>query len=276
MEHDGREAPVAAQRTGFRVHRRFGANIATGHRFLRSRLKRRPHRPRIHWVRYFLVTAFVVAIVGLVFDQPVGNYRNQWPAEVLLFAQHMTNFGKSGWILVPTGLAIGVGYSLDWEVWGRHRRIFVLKWMTLVGFVFFSIAAGGLIADVFKFGLGRARPEHFRTLGAFAFEPLHNASFASFPSGHATTVGGLFAAIALLFPRLRLPCFVLALWFGCTRILVGAHYASDVAAGLAWGAWFSYFSAMIFARHGMLFTYDIAGWPVRRRGFRFLRRRRRA
>lgn len=258
----------------FRAHRRIRSNVASGHRFLRARLKRRTRRPRIHWARYALVTAFLVAIVGSVFDLPVGHYRNQWPPELLLYARAMTNFGKSGWILVPTGLAVVIGYGMDWEVWGRRRRIFVLRWMALLGFIFFSIAAGGLIADIFKFGIGRARPEHFQALGAFAFEPLHNAGFASFPSGHATTVGGLFAAVALLLPRLRLPCLVLAVWFGCTRILVGAHYPSDVAAGLAWGAWFSYFSAMLFARHGIIFGYDANGWPVRRQGYRLLRSRR--
>ena len=277
MEDDTPEAAGARstrRKEGFRPHRHFRSNLAAGHRFLRARLGRRTWRPRIHWARYAVVAAFVVAIVGSVFDLPVGHYRNQWPPELLFYARAMTNFGKSGWILVPTGLAVIIGYSMDWEVWGRRRRIFLLKWMAFVGFIFFSIAAGGLIADLFKFGIGRARPEHFQALGAFAFEPLHNASYASFPSGHATTVGGLFAAIALLFKRLRPVCLVLALWFGCTRILVGAHYPSDVAAGLAWGAWFSYFSAMVFARHGMIFNYDADGFPVRRRGYRLLRFRR--
>lgn len=266
-----------ATRRSWQVHRQIGANVLSGHHFLRARWQRRRRRPRIHWLRYALVSAFVVAIMGSVFDLPVGSFRGQWPPELLQYAQAMTNFGKSGWILIPTGLAIVVGYGIDWTPWSRRRRIFVLRCMAFVGFIFFSIAAGGLIADIFKFGIGRARPEHFAKLGALAFEPLHNASFASFPSGHATTIGGLFAAIALLYPRLRLPCFVLALWFGCTRILVGAHFASDVTAGLAFGAWFSYFSAMLFARHGVLFVCDANGWPVRRPGYslrRFGRMRR--
>ena len=266
--HDLPERPDGARAGRSPVHRRFGANILSGHRFLRARLGRRSRRPRIHWARYFLVTAFVVVLVGSVFDLPVGSYRGDWPAGLVAYAAAMTNFGKSGWILVPTGLAILVGYGMDWEVMGPRRRIFAVRWMAFVGFVFFSVAAGGLIADLFKFGIGRARPEHFRELGALAFEPFRNASFASFPSGHATTVGGLFAAVALLFPRLRLPCLLLALWFGATRILVGSHYPSDVAAGLAWGAWFSYFSAMLFARHGVLFVCGADGWPVRRPGYR--------
>lgn len=257
------------------THRRFGSNVASGHRFLRARARRRRGaHPRIHGVRYAIVAAFVVAIFALVLDLPVGAYRNQWPDLVLRIGRDMTNFGKSGWILIPTGLAILVGYSLDWEVWGRRGRMFALRWMSLVGYIFFSIAGAGLITDLVKALVGRARPVHFQELGAFAFELFHGASYYSFPSGHSTTIGALFAAIALLYPLVRLPCLLLALWFGATRIIVGAHYPSDVAAGLAWGAWFAYFSAMLFARHGIIFTYGARGWPVRRGGYRLLSARR--
>lgn len=254
--------------------RRVRSNVVSGHHFLRARLKRRAHRPRIHFLRYAIVAALVVALASIVFDAPVGAYRNDWPQALLRLGRDMTNFGKSGWLLVPGGVAILIGYGMDWEIWGKRRRILVLKWMAVVGYIFFAVAASGLVTDIVKIFIGRARPEHFHELGVYAFEPFRGASFYSFPSGHATTVGALFASLALLFPRLRLGCLVLALWFGCTRILVGAHYPADVTAGLAWGAWFAYFAAMLFARHGMIFTYDDRGWPIRRSGYRFLRPRR--
>jgi len=256
-------------------HARFRANIRSGHVFLRQRrVTRAGMQPRIRWFSYAVVAVLCVALAALVLDVPVGHYRDHWPVEVMRIARDVTDIGKSGWILIPTGVAILVAYSLDWQVWGARRRAFVVKWLSAIGFIFFSIAAGGLIATIVKRLIGRARPTHFQELGAFSFHPFGDASFASFPSGHATTIGGLFAALALLFPRLRLPFVVLALWIAFTRVLVGAHYPSDVFAGLAWGAWFSYFSAMLFARHGLIFTYDASGWPVRRSGYRAVRLKR--
>lgn len=251
-----------------RSHMLFRANLLSGHVFVRARRSRRAVRPRIHWLRYFVVVALLTVLVAITLDQPVGAFRGHWPGDVSATARAVTDVGKSGWILIPTGVAILVAYSLNWEVWGARRRIFVLKWVAALGFIFFSIAAGGLIADIVKYVVGRARPVHFQELGAFSLHPFTNASFASFPSGHSTTMGGLFAALALLFPRFRLGFLILALWIVGTRVLVGAHYPSDVVAGLAWGAWFSYFSAMLFARHGLIFTYDARGWPVRRSGYR--------
>lgn len=257
------------------THKRFRSNLVSGHYFLEARRARLGgNRPRLHWVRYAFVSVMLVTLAAVVLDLPVGNYRGDWPPEIIRYAADVTNIGKAGWILVPTGVAILIAYGLDWRVWGTRGRIFILKWLSAIGYIFFSIAAGGLITDLVKLCVGRARPEHFQELGAFSFHPFAGSNFASFPSGHATTVGGLFAALALLFPRLRLPFLILALWIAATRILVGAHFPSDVIAGLAWGTWFSYFSAMLFARYGLIFTYDATGWPVRRRGYRLLRLRR--
>lgn len=256
-------------------HMLFRANIRSGHAFLQNRRARRDLvRPRIRWVEFALASAMLVVLAAVVLDVPVGHYRGQWPPEVMQVARDLTDIGQSGWILIPTGVAILVACSLDWQVVGARRRIFAVKWISAIGFIFFSIAASGLITAIVKRFIGRARPVHFQELGAFSFHPFGDASFASFPSGHSTTIGGLFAAMALLFPRLRLPFLVLALWIAFTRVLVGAHYPSDVIAGLAWGAWFSYFSAMRFARYGLIFTYGPSGWPVRRSGYRPVRLKR--
>lgn len=257
------------------THKRFRSNLVSGHHFLEARRARHTGaRQRLHWIRYAFVSAMLIALAAVVLDLPVGSYRGDWPPDVMRAAADITNIGKSGWILVPTGVAILIAYGLDWHVWGRRGRIFLLTWLSAIGYIFFSVAAGGLITDIVKLCVGRARPEHFQALGAFSFHPFSGSGFQSFPSGHATTIGGLFAALALLFPRLRLSFLILALWIAATRILVGAHYPSDVVAGLAWGAWFSYFSATLFARYGLIFTCDAAGWPVRRSGYRLLRLRR--
>ena len=92
--------------------------------------------------------------------------------------------------------------------------------------------------------------------------------FQSFPSGHSAAVGSFFGAFSMLVPRLRLLFFLGALAIGITRVVVGAHYPSDVAAGLLIGLWTATMVAFLFARQGWLFRLDENGWPRPKREMR--------
>lgn len=73
-----------------------------------------------------------------------------------------------------------------------------------VGFVFVSVGGAGLIANLIKNILGRARPKLFDSGGPldfnlFAFMP----DYASFPSGHAISIFAFATVIGILWPRAR-------------------------------------------------------------------------
>jgi membrane-associated phospholipid phosphatase len=136
-------------------------------------------------------------------------------------------------------------------------------------YLFTTVVFSGLLANLLKRAIGRARPDHFHDYGIFSFTPFSgHSAFESFPSGHSTTVGAFFAAFALLFPRYRVAFIACAIWLAMTRVMVGAHYPSDVIAGLAFGAWFSLLTAIVFARCGLLFKLAPDGWPLSKRLFR--------
>ena len=58
----------------------------------------------------------------------------------------------------------------------------------------------------------------------------------SFPSDHATAVGAVAAGLWFANRRWGIIATFLALWMAFTRVYVGAHYLSDVVAGLVLGA----------------------------------------
>ena len=61
------------------------------------------------------------------------------------------------------------------------------------------------------------------------------SSLASFPSGHSATAFAMAVALGFLMPRLRPPLVVLAVAIALSRIVVQAHFASDIVAGGALG-----------------------------------------
>jgi undecaprenyl-diphosphatase len=59
--------------------------------------------------------------------------------------------------------------------------------------------------------------------------------YASFPSGHATTAFAAAIAIGLIWPRLRVWLWTYALIIAVSRVVILAHYTSDVIAGAVVG-----------------------------------------
>ena len=145
----------------------------------------------------------------------------------------ITDFGRSGWILVPAGgllvlIALVASAALDQMTRG------VLAMITVrVGFVFVAVGLPGLIFAIVKRWIGRVRPS---SLGPFAYEPFSwRPQYASMPSGHTLTAFAALVAIGALFPRARPFLWAYALLIATSRIAVTAHYTSDVMAGAVIG-----------------------------------------
>lgn len=171
-----------------------------------------------------------------------------------------TDIGKSDWILVSTGSILlfmslynSPRLSAPQQVHWHH--IF-LKFY----FAFTTIAFSGLLAIAIKNLVGRARPAFFDQFDVWYSSPMTDPyMFASFPSGHSTTAGALAAVLFLLAPRFAAIFIAIALWVGISRIAVGAHFPSDVVAGLSLGVIFTWIHARVFARKRLLFEFSENG-----------------
>lgn len=100
-----------------------------------------------------------------------------------------------------------------------------------------SVAIAGLLPDVFKYLVNRKRPDRALVHGRRHGIPRSGDPWDSFPSGHALHVGAIAGPLLRLTPHRARPL----VWVGLaglasTRIMLLAHYMTDVAAGLAIGA----------------------------------------
>src|SRR5215831_9680353 len=175
-----------------------------------------------------------VSLAMLFLDTPLHRFAAGLPEWLVDDAFVVTDFGRSGWILVPVGTLIMLITLLTSPALDHMSRAVLAMVAVRLGYVFVAVGLPGLVSTVVKRWIGRVRPS---AAGPFAYEPFSwRPEYASFPSGHATTAFAALVAIALVFPRLRPILWLYALLIAASRVMVSAHYTSDVIAGAAFGA----------------------------------------
>ncbi len=195
------------------------------------------------------------------------------------FFRAITDIGKSNWMLIPTGVAVALALVLRKRYGGLRDSAAYGLIASTIGFVFVSIGGAGLIANLTKNILGRARPKLFETAGPldfnfFAFDP----DYASLPSGHATNIFAFATVIGMLWPKGRVLLYTVAAWIAASRVLIGQHYVTDIVLGAILGTVFPYLVRERFAARRWLFertpeggyrlrgsrTRRALGWPEMR------------
>jgi undecaprenyl-diphosphatase len=206
-----------------------------------------------------------LAVLAFVFLDPLaGALYGHWPHWIANPAAHVTDVGRSWWILtLTTAIVIGC-WAFQRLSASEHAGQVAAKITTMAAFIFAAVGPAALIVNIVKRAIGRPRPVEFADHGLFSFNPFTwNFDFESFPSGHSTVNGALFMSLALLFPRFRWPLLALGFCFALTRVFVGAHYPSDVTVGFGFGMWFAFMMALMFARFGVLFETGNGGLKVK-------------
>jgi undecaprenyl-diphosphatase len=176
--------------------------------------------------------AFAVFIFGMiVIDAAAPNAVPRLAQWVVSFFDWVTDFGKSAWFLWPLGILFLALAALPKNLTAMSRAV-VAALMVRVGFLFVAIGAPGLFAAIVKNMIGRARPGVGGSVNPYLFDPFHwTPAYASLPSGHATAAFAALAAIGTLWPRARTVLLIYAVLIAVSRIVVRAHYPTDVAAG---------------------------------------------
>lgn len=136
------------------------------------------------------------------------------------------------------------------------RRNHVLA--NIAAFLFIAVALSGLANDLIKVLVGRSRPGLLISRGIYRFKPFSVQYFyASFPSGHSDTIASVCYGLSLVMGRFKWALLIAALAVMTSRVVVGAHFPSDVLFGAYLGMVITGLLAEGFEKRGL---------PVRNRG----------
>ena len=181
-----------------------------------------------------ILALVVISATMIWIDAAAMEWQKRLPPLIVQVFEEITHFGRSGWLLVPIGILMFAVAAIGSPALGRFSNLVLATLIVRLGYVFVAIALPGLVITVAKRLIGRVRPSD---LGPFAYEPLSwRACYASLPSGHATSVFAALVAIGIVWPRARPILWCYALLIAASRIVVSAHYPSDVLAGALCGA----------------------------------------
>lgn len=200
----------------------------------------------VPFLAYTALNAAAIAALMLWGDETIARwFRARRDLPWVEFFASITDFA-SGWLwysVALTGLAGAyIRYrsqqlALNTPAFAARKRAWV--------FMIVAMAASGIIGVALKFAIGRDRPRFIFEDSGATFHPFRmNTGDSSFPSGHAQSITSAMLALAIIYPPLRPVFLVSAALIAASRIIIGAHYASDVLGGV----WLA-IAAVIYCRH---------------------------
>lgn len=177
--------------------------------------------PRILSTYLGVVVSFCVLGFYLL-DKPAAYWCRSLDGNIVAVFEFLTKFGISTWYLVSSFLLFLIFRYVN------KKELHSVKAL----FVFLSIGGAGILANVLKVIFGRYRPHMLfdQNLYGFGFWGF-GYDYASFPSGHATTVAALAFSLYVIWPRYKYVYLLLAIPVIFSRVILGSHFPTDVVFG---------------------------------------------
>ena len=180
--------------------------------------------PRTFWVWLIaIVLGALLVMLAFSIDAPVHAWQKKhvWK-NITVLRRNVTR--GTDW---PAHMVVGLSFA--GLAWCRGSK----KWTR----VFLAMVAAGALAGTSAYALkvatGRVRPS-VKIEKVWGKQSLRQ-NYQAFPSGHTAVTTGFFAILFFVNWRVGLLCLPIPLFVAFSRVFLGAHYLSDVVAGMALG-----------------------------------------
>jgi undecaprenyl-diphosphatase len=261
---DGAQAP-AGQGAPSRV-RALRANLAAFAALILRKPRPRPaavfawRSPALRVAVGAIMATVALMVIMIVADSAAITQAKRLPAWLVEGFNELTDFGKAGWFLWPVGLPLAAIALLATPALPRITRLVATAMAVRLAFLFLAVGLPGLAVSIAKRIVGRARPLVEGSLDPFLFRWLRwLPEYASLPSGHATNVAAAAVAFGLIWPRARPLLWAFAIAIFASRVVIAAHYPSDVLGGAIAGVVGAWLVRDWFAARGLGFVPDGEG-----------------
>lgn len=204
----------------------------------------RAHIRHLLWAG--VATAVVCAILIQWVDIPLArffeNYKQTWWS---MFFAAITDFA-SGYIWYPVGV-LGIIAAYTRHKWRGSNPARLIQEKRAWLFMIVTMASTGAAINILKVVIGRERPRLLFRDGTSGFHPFNlNLSDCGFPSGHTQAIWAAMLCLCIIYPPLRWIALIAAVLVSASRIVITAHFAGDVTAGMyiavvgvvLWRYWF--------------------------------------
>jgi undecaprenyl-diphosphatase len=101
--------------------------------------------------------------------------------------------------------------------------------------ILMTTVSAAILPHIIKKFVDQERPDRLTIKGHLHGAPFSGKKYDAFPSGHALHAGALASAATVLPPTQRNSVWAGVFFLAATRVVLLAHWVSDVAAGFAMG-----------------------------------------
>jgi membrane-associated phospholipid phosphatase len=188
------------------------------------------HKKILTLISFFTISTAILSFFFL--DKKIAIYFHDLHSRYTTIFSYLTYLGDSNWILICSLILFII--LIKWQKKFAHQALFV----------FTTVATSGIFVNIIKVIFSRYRPKALFENGDFGFNLFAFKTkylYVSFPSGHSVTSMAMAVALTLLFPRYKYIFFFVWILVALSRVIVTAHYLSDILIGGLIGAYFSYY-----------------------------------
>lgn len=181
-------------------------------------------------------SAIVIGVTGLLFvygDRQLALFMDELvSASAKPLWRNITKIGQAEFYLFLSVVLFVGGRAMMLRNAPLPIARFYANWARLGLFSLICYAMSGIVVHSLKRLLGRVRPKHLLSREEYGLSPLNvDWSYNSFPSGHSQTIFVAAMIVILFWPRLWWAFFSFAAVIAFSRVILNAHFLSDVIAG---------------------------------------------